>query len=80
MSKKVELANNAQFLRDNETFQDVIKEIRERQVAFFLDAGSSTETREQAHVVIRALTEIEREIQARMDDAAFEEHKERHRG
>lgn len=80
MSKVEELANSAQYLRDNETFKDVVAKIKERQVGRFLDAESSSETREKAHVIIRALAEIELEIDARMADAEFEKHKERHRG
>lgn len=80
MSKIKERAMNAARLKNDDTFKGVVKEVKEAKVAVFLDASSSPEDREEAHVIIRALGEIEREIDARIADGAFEEHKERDRG
>ena len=80
MSKIIERAQNAQRLMNDDTFKSVIAEIRDAKVRVFLDPRSTTEDREEAHVIIRALGEIEREIDARVADGAFEERKEQHRG
>ena len=80
MSKITERAGHAERLKNDDTFKDVVKEVRDAKVAVFLDVRSSPEDREEAHVIIRALGEIEREIDARIADGAFEVNKERDRG
>jgi len=80
MSKVQDIAAQAKRLQNDDTFQSVLQEVREAQMAAFLDAGSILETREEAHVIIRALGEIERVITSRIENGRFEQHKDQHRG
>lgn len=75
MSKAIERGAAAERLRNDETFQDVLREVREAQVAVFLDARTSQDAREEAHVNIRALAKIEGVIDARCADATFEQNR-----
>ena len=75
-----EKALAAQRLRDDETFQDVIAAIRDKQVRVFLNDRSQQEEREQAHVLIRALAAIEIELKARVDAGLVDAKKGQHRG
>ena len=75
-----EKALAAQRLRDDETFQDVIAAIRDKQVRVFLNDRSQQEEREQAHVLIRALAAIEIELKARVDAGLVDAEKGQHRG
>lgn len=78
MSKMSERAHAAERLKNDDTFQSVVKEVREAQMSVFLDADSKPEAREEAHVIIRALAKIEGEIDARIADYAFELEKDQH--
>lgn len=75
-----EKALAAQRLRDDETFQDVIAAIRDKQVRVFLNDRSQQEEREEAHVLIRALAAIEIELKARVDAGLVDAMKGQHRG
>lgn len=75
-----EKALAAQRLRDDETFQDVIAAIRDKQVRVFLNDRSQQEEREEAHVLIRALAAIEIELKARVDAGLVDTMKGQHRG
>lgn len=75
----VERGVAAERLKGDETFQDVIQSVKDAQVSVFLNPASSQEDREKAHDVIHALSEIEREVDRRINDKAFEEKKDQHR-
>lgn len=79
MSAVTERAAAAKRLKNDDTFQSVFDEIEKAKVKVFLDPVSSMEDREEAHVIIRALGEIKREIDARIANGAFEERKGQHR-
>ncbi|TWI32736.1 hypothetical protein [Paracoccus sulfuroxidans] len=74
------IAARAKALSEDPTFLDVMQRIRERQIAVFLDASSTPEAREEAHVLIRALEAITNQLKSDEDDWAFEQKKGQHRG
>lgn len=81
MSKTIEIGDKARVLLKDETFQSVMQEIKDTQVAVFLDTAATPEDREEAHVIVRALGHIEAVIRFRVTDAAFEQkQKDQHRG
>ena len=81
MFNAIEIADRAKRLKNDETFQDVFKEVRDGQTKVFLDARSSQEDREEAHVIIRALGKIEGVITSRIENGKFEQAKKgQHRG
>ena len=80
MSLAKELGDAAHRLKNDETFKDVCKEVRDTQTRVFLNTASSQEDREEAHVIIRALGEIDRVIDARIANAKVAEKKGQHRG
>ena len=43
---------------NDETFKDIISEVVERQVAVFMDAHSTTDERDGAHDIVRAVDAI----------------------
>jgi hypothetical protein len=43
---------------NDETFKDIISEVMERQVLVFMDAHSTTEERDEAHDIVRAIDAI----------------------
>ena len=80
MSKVTEAGDAAKRLKNDETFQDVFKEIRDAQVGVFLDDRSSQEDREAAHVMIRALGKFDDAITLRIENGKFVQQKGQHRG
>jgi len=50
--------SNVKRLIKDETFQDVLAEVIERQVSVFLTPESSTEERDEAHDIVRAIGKI----------------------
>ena len=76
MSWTIERGKQAEMLQKNDTFRDVIEAIRASKAEVFLNPDSSQEDRESAHEIIRALAEIDGELNTRILDAAFEEEKE----
>lgn len=80
MSKVQDMAANAKRLKDDSTFQDVLREVKDAQTAIFLNVRSSQEEREEAHVIIRALGKIEGAITSRIGDGKFEQGRDQHRG
>ena len=45
-------------LMNDDTFMEVISEVMERQVAVFIDAHSTTDERDGAHDIVRAIDAI----------------------
>lgn len=74
-------ALQAKRLRDDEAFQSFVAQVRDRQVAVFLNAASSPEDRETAHALIRGLSAIEGELRSAETAFAIEQKtKGQHRG
>lgn len=80
MSLDKERGDAALRLKNDETFQDVCKEVRDAQTRVFLNPDSSQEEREEAHVIIRALGAIDRVIDARIANGKIAIQKGQHRG
>lgn len=64
---KKKAAKARQLLADD-TFTEVMAEVREDCVAVFLDAASSSEAREEAHAKVRALQMIEDHLHSAVAD------------
>ncbi len=62
-------------LMDDDTFKDVISEVMEKQVLVFMDAHSTTEERDDAHDIVRALDSITSYMQTVIDDHKISERK-----
>ena len=74
-------AKRSKFLIENDWFQDTIKNLREDQMRVFADSSAQeVEKREDAHAILRALTAIERSLQADVDAVALLQRKGKHRG
>lgn len=83
MSKAAEKAFLAKQLREHEAFQDFVKEVLEDQTKVFLNAHSTPEAREQAHLMVRAIEAIKGKLNAAEAGLKLEEHnkeKGQHRG
>lgn len=74
-----ERASAAKRLRDDETYQDIISTVKDAQMNVFLKPDSTDVARQKAHEIIRALFEIEGEVNRRIDAQAFEAKKGQHR-
>lgn len=74
-------AKRSKFLLENDWFMDTIKNLREDQMRVFADSSAQeVEKREDAHAILRALTAIERSLQADVDAVALIQRKGKHRG
>ena len=74
-------AKRSKFLLENDWFIDTIKNLREDQMRVFADSSAQeVEKREDAHAILRALTAIERSLQADVDAVALLQRKGKHRG
>lgn len=74
-------AKRSKFLLENDWFIDTIKNLREDQMRVFADSSAQeVEKREDAHAILRALTAIERSLQADVDAVALIQRKGKHRG
>jgi hypothetical protein len=74
-------AKRSKFLLENDWFIDTIKNLREDQMRVFADSSAQEmEKREDAHAILRALTAIERSLQADVDAVALIQRKGKHRG
>lgn len=73
MSNIKERAGRIRQLKNDETFKDVIQEIRGIQTKVFLNAHSLIGEIEQAHDIIRALNEIENHFDSVLaEEAVFD--------
>lgn len=77
-----QLARKACALRDQETFQHVISEIRDAQTRVFLNASADESALVEARTVVCGLAAIDRKIQAIIDDGlrSVKKQKGQHRG
>jgi len=79
---EIEKASAAKTLADDETFKEVMQEVRDKQVAVFMKSNSSLDDREKAHSVIRGLNSIAGHIARLMragDVEKFKQEKDQHR-
>lgn len=75
-----ERASAAKRLRNDEAFQMFIAEVREAAVADFVNSGpKQTDAREEAHAILRALSEIERRLNAAEGAKSLQDKKGQHR-
>lgn len=73
-----ERANRARAILEDVLFTDAIAAIRERQLAAFeSSAPDNPAAREQAHQMLRAITQLKTELRSAIDDEAMQ--KGRHR-
>lgn len=80
MSKVTEMAAHAKRLQADDTFQDVITQVKEDQTKIFLNARSTQEDLGNAHEIIRGLAKIEGVITSRIENGKFEQNRDQHRG
>ena len=74
-------AKRSKSLLENEWFVETIKDLRDTQMRTFADSSAQeVEKREDAHSILRALTAIERSLQADVDAVALIQRKGKHRG
>ena len=65
-------ASRAKSLQNNEIFQSILKDLRNRQLEIFANSSASqVEKREDAHAILRALNEIEYILQADINAEKF---------
>jgi len=64
-------------LMADETFQMVIKEIMEQQVAVFINVHSTTDERDEAHDMVRVLGKIEDYFDSVISDEAIYNRKQK---
>ena len=76
----IEKARAAERLRDDDLFREVIDRVRGRQIKTFLNDRSTQDEREQAHVLIRAISAIEGELKSIIDAGTVAKKKDQHRG
>lgn len=70
-------AAHVKRLQDDESFNMLIDEIREDTANVFLNPHSSTEDREEAHHIIRALAKIEDRMAVILTDEAMFDRQQR---
>lgn len=80
MSLDKERGDAALRLKNDETFQDVRKEVQDIQTRVFLNPDSSQEERDKAHEIIRGLAATDRVIDARIANGKIAIQKGQHRG
>lgn len=75
-------ASRAKALMQSAAFVEVMKDLRERQIAAFVNsAADQVGEREGAHAMVRALNKIEEALQADVDAGTLlDKQKERDRG
>ncbi len=74
-------AKRSKSLLENEWFVETIKDLRDTQMRTFADSSAQeVEKREDAHAILRALTEIERLLNANVDAVTLITRKGKHRG
>ena len=64
-------------LMNDDTFQDVVSEIIERQVSVFLDPNSSTEERDDAHDIVRAIEKVKVYMESVIADEVIHNRKQK---
>lgn len=62
---------NIKRLMNDETFKDVLAEVIERQVHVFLNPESSTEERDEAHDIVKAIGKVNDYLDSVIADEAI---------
>ena len=74
-------AKKSKSLLEDERFIEVLQDLRKTQFEVFASSSASeVEKREDAHAILRALTEIERLLNANVDAVTLLTKKGKHRG
>jgi len=74
-------AKKSKSLLEDERFLEVLQDLRKTQFDVFASSSASeVEKREDAHAILRALTEIERLLNANVDAVTLLAKKGKHRG
>ena len=69
-------AHQMRRIANDDTFKDMIRDIKELQTAVFLDSSATMEQIEQAHHVIKGVGKIEAYIQSILDEEAIYDKKQ----
>ena len=81
MTETERRAARAKRLRGDDTFQQVIKELREDAIASFLNSGAQdSAARDEAHAMARAIAAIEGKLEGWIAAQSLAEKKGQHRG
>lgn len=72
-------AQAARRLGEDPTFREVIEEVRQDQAKIFLRSTASSEEREDAHAIVRALDKIEAKIREAKNTLSVAKHTGQHR-
>lgn len=75
----VKRASDAKRLREDEAFATFVQEVRNEQIAVFLNPATSSEDREKAHQMVQAIHQIELRLKSAEDALRFEQQKDQHR-
>jgi hypothetical protein len=74
-------AKKSKSLLEDERFTETVEDLREMQFRIFADSSAEeVEKREDAHAILRALTEIERLLNANIDAVTLINMKGKHLG
>lgn len=71
-----ERAHNIRRIANDDTFKDMIDDIKDSQTAVFLDSSATMEQIELAHHVIKGVGKIEAYIQSILDEEAIYDKKQ----
>jgi len=69
-------AHQMRRIANDDTFKDMMRDIKESQTAVFLDSSATMEQIEQAHHVIKGVGKIEAYIQSILDEEAIYDKKQ----
>ena len=69
-------AHQMRRIANDDTFKDMIDDIKDSQTAVFLDSSATMEQIEQAHHVIKGVGKIEAYIQSILDEEAIYDKKQ----
>ena len=74
-------AKKSKSLLEDDRFVETVEDLRKMQLSVFANSGADeVEKREDAHAILRALTEIERLLNANVDAVTLIAKKGKHRG
>lgn len=71
-----EKAHNIRRIANDDTYKDMMADIKKAQTTVFLDSSATMEQIEQAHHVIKGVSKIEEYIQSILDEEAIYDKKQ----
>lgn len=77
MSNEYERAEAAKELQQNDTFKEVMAEIRQAAVDVFTNPNATPDMIMTAHDKIKAVETVQNALETRLTELAFKAHKER---